>query len=98
MNYRDFGEYVASYDEFADSLALTSRPFLKIERLLIASYARARTRRLTTCPRRVWFKGTESWWSRVTLPSGLNYCSERCCSERSWFPATPAVPPRQFCV
>jgi hypothetical protein len=33
MNYRDFGEYVASYDEFADSLALTSRPFLKIERL-----------------------------------------------------------------
>jgi len=33
MSYRDFGEYVASYDEFADRLALTSRPFLKIERL-----------------------------------------------------------------
>ena len=33
MNYRDFAEYVASYDEFADRLALTSRSFLKIERL-----------------------------------------------------------------
>jgi long-chain acyl-CoA synthetase len=33
MNYRDFAEYVASYDEFADRLALTNRSFLKIERL-----------------------------------------------------------------
>jgi long-chain acyl-CoA synthetase len=33
MNYRDFGGYVANYDEFADRLAMTSRSFLKIERL-----------------------------------------------------------------
>lgn len=33
MNYRDFDEYVAGLDEFGDYLALTTRSFLKVERL-----------------------------------------------------------------
>ncbi|HEY5120369.1 MAG TPA: AMP-binding protein [Acidimicrobiales bacterium] len=33
MNYRTFDEYVADLDEFGDHLALTTRSFLKIERL-----------------------------------------------------------------
>lgn len=33
MSNRDFADYVAGLDEFADNLALTTRSFLKIERL-----------------------------------------------------------------
>ncbi len=33
MSYRDFPDYVASFDDFGEHLALTSRSFLKIERL-----------------------------------------------------------------
>src|SRR5664280_950453 len=33
MTYRDFDQYVAGLDEYRDLLALTTRSFLKVERL-----------------------------------------------------------------